>query len=99
MTSPLTESLRKALAFDYSTSRIAYQKHEWPMNKTLSQHSYWTEGQAQESIRLAPIHECLIECVEFLTDLVHTDENGVWKPIPQFECDALTKLKLALEGG
>ncbi len=31
--------------FDYAESRIAFQNHAWPMIETISQHTYWVEGQ------------------------------------------------------
>ncbi len=109
MTDDLIQKLEAALSFDYAQSRIAYQKHEWPVNETISQHTYWTEGQAHEAARRAQVDQALVTCVHALRFRnMHDDDCA--DASEKFGCDemcecgasfvnqALEQLAKALEG-
>lgn len=72
MKDTLPSRIRKLLEFDYSRSRIAYQNHKWPKNETetISQHTFWTQGQQAESDRTKELTEALVECVDASRRLV-----------------------------
>lgn len=62
------DEILKLAGFDYSNSRIAFQHHKWPTNETISQHTYWTQGQESENTRLLPLIEALADSNEKLVE-------------------------------